>query len=113
MLEHGNYRLQLDIDGVANAWGLFEKMLLGSCILKVDTVNEQWFYRDMRPWEHFVPVRGDLGDLTAKLDWCLSRDAEAEAIGLEGQKLALQHTFPSAARLTADAIRSRMRPGMA
>ncbi|MFT8244653.1 glycosyl transferase family 90 [Roseomonas sp. BN140053] len=105
MLQHARYRYQLDIDGVANAWSLFDKLLMGSCILKVASPFEQWFYRWLRPWEHVVPVRADLSDLLEKLDWCFSHPVEAEAIGRRGQQLALSHSFEDACALARAAVR--------
>ena len=32
MLDHASYRFLIDIDGVANAWSFFEKLLLGACV---------------------------------------------------------------------------------
>jgi Glycosyl transferase family 90 len=80
-LQQAEYRYLVDIDGVANAWGFFEKLLLGSCILKVQSPFEQWFYRDIEPWKHYVPVREDLSDLEERFDWCRANSGEARLIG--------------------------------
>ena len=58
-----DYRYSIDIDGNSNAWGFFEKLSLGLCVLKVASPFEQWFYNDLKPWVHYVPVAGDLSDL--------------------------------------------------
>ena len=97
-------RFCIDIDGVANAWGFFEKLLVGCCVLKIATPYEQWFYQDLRAWEHYVPVRGDLGDLEARIDWCLANELAAEDIAQAGQQFALQRTFNLARALNARAI---------
>jgi hypothetical protein len=88
MRKFGEYKFVLDIDGHANAWGFFEKLLLGCCILKVESQYEQWFYESVRPWTHYVPVRADLSDLQEKLDWCIDNDAECGWIAGNGFKLA-------------------------
>ncbi len=105
MTEHARYKFQLDIDGVANAWALFERLLGGSCVLKVGSPFEMWFYDRLRPWEHFVPVAHDGSDLEARLDWCLSHPAEARAVAEAGQRFALAHTYDVALEETLGALR--------
>jgi hypothetical protein len=87
------YRYLIDIDGVANAWGFFEKLLLGSCILKVKSDYEQWFYDMITAWDHFVPVSEDLSDLIEKIDWCRKNVEKAAEIGARGQAFALSYDF--------------------
>ena len=105
MKEHARYKLGLDIDGMANAWGFVDKLLMGSCLLKVASPYEQWFYGDLRPWVHYVPVRADLSDLEERIDWCLANDDAAEAIGRAGQTLSLRHTYAHATECACEAIR--------
>jgi hypothetical protein len=105
MTEHANYRYQIDIDGVANAWGFFDKLLMGSCILKVESPYRQWFYDGIRRWEHYVPVRNDLSNLMDRLEWCFDNAAEAQRIAYNGQAFALGHTFDLATRLALEALR--------
>ena len=100
----GGFRFLLDIDGVASAWGLYEKLLLGACVIKVDSPYEQWFYERLRPWQHYVPVAADLSDLSATIEWCLSHDDLAREIAHRGQALALEHTVESGRQLTIQAI---------
>ncbi|MBV9784201.1 MAG: hypothetical protein JO264_10315 [Acidisphaera sp.] len=96
MLDHAQYRFLIDIDGVANAWGFFDKLLMGRCVLKVGTAYEQWFYGGIAPWEHFVPVQPDLSDLTEKLEWCFDNDDAAQTIAERGQSFAMAHSFDRA-----------------
>ena len=104
MSEHAGYRYLLDIDGVANAWGLFERMLIGSCILKVESPFEQWFYRRLTAWRHYIPVRRDLSDLHEKMEWCLQNEHTTKDIAAQAQKLALEITFESACQEAARSI---------
>jgi len=104
MTDHASYRYQIDIDGVANAWGFFDKLLMGSCILKVESPYQQWFYDGIRRWEHYVPVRNDLSNLMDRLQWCFDNDAEAQHIAHNGQSFALGHTFELATRLALKAL---------
>jgi hypothetical protein len=108
MIEHANYRYLIDVDGVANSWSFFEKMLLGSCILKVSSPFEQWFYDRIHPWKHFVPVEADFSDLKEKCEWCLQNPDEARNIGAEAQRFALEHTYEIAWQGAVAVIQSLM-----
>jgi hypothetical protein len=110
MSEFARRRYTVDIDGNANAWGLFEKMLLGLCILKVETPWSQWFYDRIVPWEHYVPIRADLSDLPALIEWCLAHDTEASAIAEQAQRLALAMTFEAEMALGAAAAAAVLTP---
>ena len=104
LAEAARYKVSLDIDGVASAWGFYEKLLLGMCVIKLDSPYEQWFYDRLKPWTHYVPAAADLTDLDEKIDWCLAHDDAAHEIARQGQALALEHTLASARRLTIQAI---------
>ena len=86
----GLHAWQIDIDGNVNSWGLLWKLLSGSCILRVHSCRVQWFHHRLRPWEHLVPVKADLSDLDAQLDWCFSHRMDCAAVAAAGQALALQ-----------------------
>jgi hypothetical protein len=89
-------RFAIDIDGNSNAWSNpFQRLLLGCCLIKVQSERgfRQWYYGDMVPWQHFVPVRADMADLREKIDWCRAHPDECEAIAAAGQALAMAMTF--------------------
>ncbi|QWD62304.1 glycosyl transferase family 90 [Polynucleobacter sp. MWH-UH25E] len=91
-------KYQIDIDGNSNAWsGLFQKLLSGSTVLKVDSPNQfrQWYYDKLVPWVNFVPVKSDLSDLVDKVHWLIAHDDEAQKIGLAGKELALSLSYES------------------
>jgi hypothetical protein len=92
----GRRRYAIDVDGNTNAWSnLFTRLLLGCCVLKVGSPRgfRQWYYGDLRPFEHFVPVAADLSDLKEKVDWCRSHEPECREIAAAGERLARARTF--------------------
>lgn len=91
--EMASYRFLIDIDGNANSWSLLEKMHYGSCILKVESPHEQWFYPDLAPWEHFVPVKADLSDLHEVFEWCLGHDHHCRTIAENAARFARTMDF--------------------
>lgn len=85
------FRYLIDIDGNTSAWsGLFERLLSGSTVLKVESRRDfqQWYYPRLRPWQHYVPVRADMSDLVSKIEWLIGHDKEAEKIGQNARDLA-------------------------
>lgn len=106
-VEQARRRYLIDVDGVTNAWGFYEKLLLGACVLKVASPFEQWFYGDITPWTHYVPVAADLSDLEERIDWCRRNEAAAAAIARAGQAYALSFTYDDARALVLSALRRR------
>jgi hypothetical protein len=89
-------RFAIDVDGNTNAWSnLFNRLLLGCCVIKVQSEQgfRQWYYDDLVPWRHYVPVRPDMADLVEKVEWCRGHPDRCEAIAAEGQALAMSMTF--------------------
>ncbi|MBW6418595.1 glycosyl transferase family 90 [Celeribacter sp. PS-C1] len=86
----------LDVDGFSNAWCNFmQRLKLGCCVLKVDSQFgfQQWYYDQIVPFEHYVPVKADLSDLAEKVEWVRSHDREAREIAAHGQAFARTLTF--------------------
>lgn len=92
-----NYMFSIDIDGNANAWGFFEKLALGLCVLKVDSSWEQWFYPDLKPWVHYVPVDASLNDLVPKMEELRAKPDLAFAIAENAAAFAIERDIQSEA----------------
>lgn len=64
------WKYQLTVDGDTCAWVRFlYQMLSGSVPLKVETSKIEWFYKDIQPWVHYVPVKEDFSDLLENIEW--------------------------------------------
>lgn len=74
------YSLLLDIEGGGYSGRL--KYLLWSHrpVLLVDRPYKEFFFENLQPWVHFVPVERDLRDMVEKARWCLEHEEEARAI---------------------------------
>lgn len=92
------YKYLVDIDGNANSWGLFNKLLMGSCVLKVASDWEEWYYPHLKPWQHYVPVAADMSDLAEKIVWCRDNDADAARIARNGMVFASRMTIDTEIR---------------
>jgi hypothetical protein len=78
----------IDVEGGAYSGRL--KLLLhsGRPVLIQDRPWHEWFWDELVPWEHYVPVRRDLSDLVDQARWVKEHPDEAARIGRSGQELA-------------------------
>ena len=61
--EFQNYTAIIDVDG--NAWSsrFGELLCYNSVVLKVEPMFVEYFYQDLVPWKHYIPIKDDLSDL--------------------------------------------------
>lgn len=79
--EQIKYKYILDVDGWSSTWdATIWKLYSGSVLLKTDSVWEQWYYHELQPWVHYVPVKNDFSDLNQKIKWCIEHDTECKKI---------------------------------
>jgi hypothetical protein len=88
MARFADYKFALHIDGNTSAAGFFEKFALGCCVLRVESLYEQWFEPRVQAWTHFVPVARDFSDLTEILTFLMKHPALAERIAQAGYEFA-------------------------
>lgn len=78
----------LNVDGYAAAYERCRWMLLSnSVLLKVEGAFEQWYYKAMIPWKHYVPIKSDLSDLETQIHFLKENDLIAQQIAEEATKL--------------------------
>ena len=65
-------------------------------MLKMESQYREHFYRHLEPFQHYVPVRGDLSDLTERIEWARRNDAEAKTIAENAVRISV---FPEGVRL--------------
>jgi hypothetical protein len=61
----------IDVDG--NSWSsrFGELLCYNSVVLKVEPAFVEYFYPDLQPWVHYIPVQGDLTDLVKLSEYAL------------------------------------------
>ncbi|XP_072120419.1 protein O-glucosyltransferase 3 [Mobula birostris] len=89
------YKYQVNVDGTVAAYRFPYLMLGDSLVLKQDSKYYEHFYKSLKPWIHYIPVRRDLSDLIEKIKWVKDNDAEAQKIARSGQVLARDLLQPS------------------
>jgi len=47
-----------------------------SVILKQDSHYYEFFYKQLRPYVHYIPVKADLSDLLDRIQWAKQHDAQ-------------------------------------
>jgi hypothetical protein len=53
----------------------------------------QWYYSNLKPWTHYVPVKANLSDLHEQIDWCRTNTEECKRIAAMGQAFAMARTY--------------------
>lgn len=86
--EHFKYKYLLDIDGNSCTYSRCRWILLSnSTLVKVMSDHRQWYYKALKPWVHFVPLKRDLSDCVDTLNYLKENDHCAHQIALNGQDL--------------------------
>ena len=89
------YKYQIIVDGVTIPFtGSYWKFLSGSLVFKQDSEDLMFFHGALVPWEHYIPVKNNLSDLSEKIQWAREHDAEAKEIATNGRLFAQTHLMP-------------------
>ncbi|KAG1945979.1 protein O-glucosyltransferase 2 isoform X2 [Pimephales promelas] len=85
------YKYQINVDGTVAAYRLPYLLAGDSVVLKHDSIYYEHFYKQLKPWVHYIPFKADLSDLVEKIQWARDHDEEAKKIALAGQQFARTH----------------------
>ena len=80
MADHCDYKYLIDLQG--NGYSARTKLLFHSgrpVFYQARSWNEYWFF-DMKPFVHYVPLNEDLSDFTEKFRWAESNPQECQNI---------------------------------
>lgn len=83
ILFHHQYKYQINIDGTVAAYRLPYLLAGDSVVLKQDSAYYEHFYNELQAWEHYIPIRADLGDLLEKVQWARDHDEEVMLIKMD------------------------------
>ena len=73
--EHLKYKYLISMDGASASWQRVPWILLSdSVLLMVESNSRDWFYDNLKPWVHFVPIRSDFSDLFKQLHYLRNND---------------------------------------
>ncbi|PIK61812.1 putative KDEL motif-containing protein 1 isoform X1, partial [Apostichopus japonicus] len=82
------YKYQVNIDGTVAAYRLPYLLAGDSLVFKHNSTYYEHFYKQLRPWEHYIPFEQDLSDLEEKLRWAMDNDEKAKQIAENGSEFA-------------------------
>ena len=76
------YKYQLNVDGTVAAYRFPYLMSSDSLVMKQDSIYYEYFYRDLLPWQHYIPLRSDLSDVLEQVKWAKEHDEEVRHVNL-------------------------------
>ena len=69
--------------------GYYWRLLSNSVVFKNESDQQLWFYRALKPNEHYIPLKYDCSDLEEKLKWAKANDAVCQQIAENATRFVL------------------------
>lgn len=88
MNDQVKYKYVIYCEGHSAANRYSKLMSIGSVILKVESTcdaSDMWYFKHLKPYVHYVPVKADLSDLQDKINWCVENDNLCKIIVLNAE----------------------------
>ena len=80
--EQIKYKYHIDLGGGGGTtWtGTYRKLGMPGVLFHHETIMKDWFFDEIKPWVHYIPVEWDLTDLKQKYEWAEAHPEECQAI---------------------------------
>ncbi|MBN3298284.1 PGLT1 glucosyltransferase, partial [Amia calva] len=91
LLDHCKYRYLFNFRGVAASFRFKHLFLCGSLVFHVGEEWLEFFYPQLKPWVHYIPVKQDLSDVRELLQFVKENDDIAQEVAKRGQKFILDN----------------------
>jgi hypothetical protein len=85
------YKYLVDIGGNGYSGRLSYMLFSNRPLLLVDRDYVQYFYEDIEPYVHYVPVKRDLSDFIEKVQWMRNNQETCKEIARNAQQYALEN----------------------
>lgn len=85
------YKYLIDIGGAGYSGRTKFLMFSGRPLLMVDRHYVEYFSDELKPYEHFIPVKMDLSDLLSQDEWMRSHPRESERIAENARQYAIDN----------------------
>lgn len=80
------------MDGVMSAAPAFQSRLLSNSLtLKQSFPGVQWFFKPLKPYVHYVPLKHNISDLIEKIEWAKKNDNLCKQISQNATDFALNN----------------------
>lgn len=66
----------MNVDGTVAAYRLPYLLAGDSVVLKQDSQYYEFFYKQLQPYVHYIPVKANLSDLLDRIQWAKDHDTE-------------------------------------
>ncbi len=81
------YLYLLHVDGYHCSWpSLFTKLASNSLTVRILGRYEQWYYHELTPWRHYVPIEPNLTDVVRVHEWLVTHDDAVREIIAEAHR---------------------------
>jgi len=91
------YRYMIDIEGFGYSGRLKLLLQAARVVLLVDRSYQEYFFQDIEPFRHYVPVSRNLSDLPERIEWLRSNPNREAEIVREAQEFARKRLTREAA----------------
>ncbi|KFP76400.1 Protein O-glucosyltransferase 1, partial [Apaloderma vittatum] len=91
LVDHCKYKYLFNFRGVAASFRLKHLFLCGSLVFHVGEEWLEFFYPQLKPWVHYIPVRSDLSDVRELFQFVKENDAVAQEIAERGRQFITEH----------------------
>ena len=89
--EHLAYKYLVDVDGNSCTYSrLYWILKSNSLCLKHLSNEEQWYYKGLEPYVHYIPFKEDFSDLEEKILWAKNHNDQVKKIILSANEFANQ-----------------------
>jgi hypothetical protein len=90
------YKYLISCDGEvvnysSNVWTMYSN----SVVFRIKSHYIQWYFKDLKEWVHYIPVKEDLSDLREKYLWAIDHDDECKIIAMNGREFMKNLTYES------------------
>ncbi|KAG7239338.1 hypothetical protein INR49_029326 [Caranx melampygus] len=91
LVDHCKFKYLFNFRGVAASFRFKHLFLCGSLVFHVGDEWQEFFYPQLKPWVHYIPVKQDLSDVRELLQFVKDNDAIAQEITARGTEFILDH----------------------
>uniref|UniRef100_A0ABI7Y8B2 Protein O-glucosyltransferase 1 n=1 Tax=Felis catus TaxID=9685 RepID=A0ABI7Y8B2_FELCA len=90
-VQKGNSRYLFNFRGVAASFRFKHLFLCGSLVFHVGDEWLEFFYPQLKPWVHYIPVKTDLSNVQELLHFVKANDDMAQEIAERGSQFIMNH----------------------
>ncbi|XP_027268485.1 protein O-glucosyltransferase 1 isoform X2 [Cricetulus griseus] len=91
LIDHCKYKYLFNFRGVAASFRFKHLFLCGSLVFHVGDEWVEFFYPQLKPWVHYIPVKTDLSNVQELLQFVKANDDIAQEIAKRGSQFIINH----------------------